>query len=718
MKIQTIIIIKIQVIFDNNFIPMHNFKYIFLISTSIIFTFHNVIFGQINPNNITIARDSFGVPHIFCKTDAELAYGLAWAHSEDDFKTIQQAYLAGNAILTKYIGIKGSGADFLSQIIRSDEIVERDYEKKISPEYKKILEAYSQGINTYARLNPDKVLNPELFPVTPKKMLKYAQLQLFISSEGDYWVSKIVNNDIKYVVIDQSNELYSNPQKGSNTFAFNSNKTKDGKTYLAINTHQPLDGPVSWYEAHLKSEEGTNILGGLFAGSPNVLIGTNENLAWCHTVNRPDKTDVFALEMDPKNKYTYIVDGKKYKLEKFKAELTIKFLGMPLKIKKSYFRSIYGPTLKNKSGYFSVRTPSLYEIRALEQWWRMGKSRNFTEFYSNLKMKAVPGYNIGYADKNDTIFYISNGLIPKRKEGYDWKNVVPGNTKETLWTSTHNIEELPQVIQPKSGYIYNTNHSPFLSTSKKENPVMERFSTNMGFETYNNNRSTRLKMLIDQNKKIDYKKFKEIKYDNKLPTPLAYSWMDINTLFEIDPSIYPDISNILIEIQNWNRKADVNSYGAGAYAILYFKLGKYYRKLPEPKIFPKTHLISALRDVKKHMNKYFGTEKVTLGDFQKLVRGDKEIPIFGLRDVLTAMASVPYGKGLSRVTAGESYIELVKFTDEGPEIESIISYGSSDDPESIHFDDQMDEYASFKTKKMTLDKNQVLLNAIRIYSPK
>ncbi len=240
----------------------------------------------------------------------------------------------------------------------------------------------------------------------------------------------------------------------------------------------------------------------------------------------------------------------------------------------------------------------------------------------------------------------------------------------------------------------------------------------MGFETYNNNRSTRLKMLIDQNKKIDYKKFKEIKYDNKLPTPLAYSWMDINALFEIDPSIYPDISNILTEIQNWNRKADVNSYGAGAYAILYFKLGKYYRKLPEPKIFPKTHLISALRDVKKHMNKYFGTEKVTLGDFQKLVRGDKEIPIFGLRDVLTAMASVPYGKGLSRVTAGESYIELVKFTDEGPEIESIISYGSSDDPKSIHFDDQMDEYASFRTKKMTLDKNQVLLNAIRIYSPK
>ena len=237
------------------------------------------LFCQINPDKITIARDSYGVPHIFAETDAELAYGLAWAHSEDDFKTIQQAYLAGNSILSKHLGIKGSGADFLSQFIRSEEIINRDYENIISPEYKKILEAYSQGINSYAEQNPEKVLLPDLFPITPKKMLKYGQLQLFISSEGDYWTNKIIKDDLIYKVVDQSNELYSKQDKGSNTFAFNSNKTKDGNTYLAINTHQPLDGPVSWYEAHLQSEEGTNILGGLFAGSPSILIGVNENLA-------------------------------------------------------------------------------------------------------------------------------------------------------------------------------------------------------------------------------------------------------------------------------------------------------------------------------------------------------------------------------------------------------------------------------------------------------
>ena len=118
------------------------------------------------------------------------------------------------------------------------------------------------------------------------------------------------------------------------------------------------------------------------------------------------------------------------------------------------------------------------------------------------------------------------------------------------------------------------------------------------------------------------------------------------------------------------------------------------------------------------MLKYFGKEKIKLGEFQKLVRGDKQIPIYGLRDVLTAMKSVPYKDGMTRVNAGESYIELVKFTPNGPEIESIISYGSSDNPNSKHYNDQMDKYASFQTKKMSLSKKEALEKAIKIYSPK
>lgn len=673
--------------------------------------FYNV-FSQINPDKIDIVRDEFGVPHIFAKTDAEVAYGLAWAHAEDDFETIQIGYLAGNNLLSKHLGNVGLGADFISQFIGSEDLFESKYDSDISSEYKNIVKAYALGLNSYAREHPDEVFVEDLFPVNEKKMMRYAQLQLFISSNGDKWVSNIIDNKLSYNF--SKEEQY----KGSNTFAFNSTKTKDGSTYLAINTHQPLDGPVSWYEAHLCSEEGTNILGALFAGTPNILIGTNENLAWAHTVNQPDKTDVFALEMHPDKKLQYRVDGTYLKLEEKKAKLRFKLLGIPLSIKKKFYKSIYGPTLKNKSGFYSVRTPALFEIRALEQWWRMNKAKNFTEFYKVLKMKALPGYNIGYADKNDTIFYISNGLIPKRAKNYDWGSVVPGNTRKTLWTESYEIEELPQVIQPKSGYFYNANHTPFKSSAEEDNPDPTNFDSNMGFETYDNNRSTRLKQLIDEYEKLDYDDFKRIKYDRQYPRPYTFNWMDIHYLELLDSKKYPDIEMLIERLQAWDRKANKNSFGAGTFAVLYDQLRPFYSKIPEPKIFPASYIIQALRNTKEYLLKHFNTTDVKLGDYQKLVRGSKELPIFGLPDVITAMSSRPYRDGKVKVVSGESYIELIRFTDKGPEIESVISYGSSDHPDSKHYDDQMEMYANFKTKKMTLNKDSVYKNAKRIYNPK
>ena len=668
-------------------------------------------FAQINPQDVEIVRDNFGVPHIFGKTDADVAYGLAWAHAEDDFKTIQQGYLAGNALLGKHIGTKGAGADFIAQFIGSKEIVENEYDHKISPEYKKIAEAYAQALNQYASTHPEEVLEDDLFPINPKMMLRYAQLQLFISSRGDYWVQRIVGNNVKL-------EAPKEEITGSNTFAFNSSKTTDGNTYLAINTHQPLDGPVSWYEAHLCSEEGTNIIGALFAGTPSILIGANQHLGWAHTVNYPDKTDVFKLEMHPSKKGLYKVDDEYLTLQKKKAKLNIKVLGIPFKISKTYYESIFGPTLKNKSGYYAVRTPALYEIRGLEQWWRMNKSTSFSEFYDVLKMKALPGYNIGYADKNDTIFYISNGLIPKRAEGYNWKEVVPGNTRKTLWTETYDIEELPQVIQPSSGYFYNANHSPFFSSDESNNPSPDDFSKDANFETYHNNRSTRLMNLIEAEDKMSYVDFKRIKYDHQLPKPFVYSWMNINYLEKMNANQFPEIRELILRVQNWNRKATATSLGAGTYLMLYHKLRPYYNQIPDPKIIPTAILVKAFKEVKAHMLKHFGTTKVALGDYQKLVRGNKELPVFGMNDVVTAMSAVPYKDGKVKVIAGESYIELVKFTPEGPEIESVISYGSSDHPESPHYGDQMELYTQFKTKKMTFDKETIYANAERIYHPK
>ena len=666
-------------------------------------------YSQINPKNIDIVRDEYGIPHIYAQTDAEVAYGLAWANAEDDFTTIQEAYLAGNAMLSNYIGLKGAAADFITQFIGSKNLIEEKI-GTISEDYMAVVEGYSQGLNAYASNNPDKVLYKKLFPITPKKMLMYSQLQLFISNEGAYWAGRILNNDTQDDFLDQN-------LTGSNVIAMNSSKTVSGETFLAINTHQPLEGPTSWYEVHLNSQEGTNIIGTMYPGTPNVVIGVNEYLGWSHTVNYPDKTDVFKLRM--KNKRKYIVDEEEYELEKLKAKITIKVLGIPIKINRKYYQSIYGPTLKNKSGYYSIRTPTLFNVKALEQWWRMGKSKNFSEFYNNLKMKELPGFNIGYADKYDTIFYMSNGIIPKRAQGYNWKGIVPGDTKKTLWTEYHNIEDLPQVIQPESGFIYNANHSPFKSTSADENPNEENYNENMGYETYDNNRSTRLIELIESYDRVSYDDFKDIKYDNSFPSKFNYNFMDISIIETLKLQAENDLFELLDIIQKWDRKTDIDSQGAGFYGVLYYQLVRNYRDEIQNnnKIISKEILLSALADTKAYIINNFGSTEITLGDFQKLVRGDKELPIWGLPDVITAMSSRPYKDGKYKVTQGESYIGLVRFNENGPILESIISFGNSDNPESDHYTDQMEKYSKFQTKKMTFDKNIIYSEAKEIYNP-
>ena len=668
------------------------------------------ISSQINPKNIEIVRDQYGVPHIYGKTDAEVAYGLAWAHSEDDFKTIQQGYLAGNGLLSKHIGINGAGADLITQVIESKETVNKLFHT-LSPEFVKVLEGYSAGMNKYAETYPEKILVKKLFPITPRKMARYSFLQLFIANGADRLVRNVFENNVN------SDFIYQNEMNGSNAIALNSNKTGKKETFLAINPHQPFDGPTSWYEAHLISEEGTNIIGATFAGAPCILIGVNKHLAWTHTVNYPDKADIFKLQMHPKKKGVYLVDKKEFKLETKKAKAYIKILGIPIKVSRKFYKSIYGPTLKNKSGYYSIRTPSLYNIKSLEQWWKMNKAKSFSEFYEIIKTRNLPGYNIGYADKNDTIFYISNGIIPKRDERYNWRGVVPGNTKKTLWNEYYNIEDLPQVINPKSGFIYNANHSPFKSTSEDENPKAENFSKTMGYELYDNNRSTRLLQLIESHDKIDFETFRKIKNDRTFPTPMNYNFVDINNVFEMVPENYPEFAELLESIQSWDRTADADSYGAGTYAMFYYQANKYYKSYINKK-YSKELIADILLEVKSKMLNDFKTTKVKLGDFQKLVRGDKEIPIFGLPDVITAMRGVTHENGMIKISHGESYVGLVRFTENGPEYESVSPYGTSDDPNSPHYGDQMEMLSEFKTKKMTFDRDLIISNSKRIYNPK
>lgn len=662
--------------------------------------------AQFNINKIEIVRDSFGVPHIFAPTDAEVAYGLAWAHAEDDFYTIQQSYMAGKALLGAYKGKEGATIDYIVHLMRIKELVAAKYGSDISPAYKRLLEGYAAGFNAYAKAHPKEVLLKKLFPITPKDMLQYSVLQLCVLSGADGALKSIFGNTVP--VLDDMKP------GGSNAFAFNSRKTTDGQTYLAINSHQPLEGPVSWYEAHLQSEEGWNIIGANFPGAPTILSGVNEYLGWAHTVNEPDKLDVYQLSINPNNKLQYLFDGQWETLEEKTANLKVKVSGIRIGVKRKVYWSKYGPTVITERGTFSIRMPAQMDIRGLEEWYWLNKAKNFTEFKKALNMMAIPGYNIVYADRYDTIYYLSNGRIPVRDKMYNWRGTLPGNTSKTLWTEIHPLENLPQVLQPSSGFVYNTNHSPFHATEGPDNFKLSDLT--MGYETLENNRSMRFAELIKQYDKVSYEDFKRIKYDGRYPEKFSFA-IDIDSLFMLNASQYPALADLIHQLKQWDRNSDIQNTGATIFAHINYQIYALARQGKQPAILTTPICISLLENTRKDLMQYFGKTNVPLGDYQKHVRGDKSIPLPGLPDVLTAMYSVTWKNGMVKGNQGESYIELVRFTKDGPIIESINTYGASAKKGSPHYTDQMEMFAAQKTKKMSLKKEDAYKNAIRVYHP-
>ena len=663
--------------------------------------------AQINPTNITIARDSFGVPHIFAPTDPEVAYGIAWAHAEDDFETLQLVVLSGKAKLGTGLGKKGAEADYVINLLRVRKTVDEQW-NTLSPDSVASIKGYTAGLNAYAKAHPKEIKYKKAFPFDEKEYLTAVVFSISLFCGVDNVLPQILGGKVATIP-------NFNPQ-GSNAFAMNSKKTTTGESFLAINAHQPQEGPVAFYEAHLQSEQGWNMLGGLFPGGCLIFHGTNENLGWAHTVNYQDKIDVFQLEINPANKNQYKFDGEWINLEVDKAKLKVK--GIPVTIGKNIYWSKYGATVKTAKGVFALRVPATMDIKALEEWYRMNKAKNFTEFYKALSMTSLPMFNIMYADRFDTIFYVSNGKMPRRNPDikYNWKSTIPGNTSATLWTTFKPIGELPQYVNPSSGYLFNTNHSPFLATDVKNNLDMRKFDRNDGYETYHNNRSQRVTELIKSDR-VDYNTFKKIKFDQQLPAELKYTY-GIDTMLHLNPTDYPTMKEVITNLQTWDKKAVITSKGAAVFLLVYDYVAKKLVGVPARQL-TKEESIETYQYVNDYMLKNFGRTDLVLGDVQKLVRGDDARPAWGLPDVLTAAYTQPYKDGMRKVISGDAYICFVRYPKNGslPIIESVNTFGASMHKDSPHYKDQMTMFQNQQTKHMTLDKAEVLRTAERVYHP-
>ncbi len=665
----------------------------------------------IRTEQINIARDSFGVPHIFAPTDPEVAYGLAWAHAEDDFTTIQTLILTGKGKLATHMGKKGAPVDFVFGLLNTKATVLAQM-NQFDPKFIHLVKGYLMGLEAYAKAHPEKVLNKHVFPISIEDYLASTVFSVAIFCGVDKALPKILNGTIP--------KLAGFTGEGSNAFAVNAKKSASGETMLVINAHQPIEGPTAFYEAHLQSEEGWNILGGLFPGAPLIFHGVTPNLGWAHTVNFQDKIDIFQLETNKAHPGAYKVDGNWLKLEKRKIKLNIK--GIPFPIYKTAYQSIYGPTVATPNGeFFSMRLPALMDAGALQQWYAMNKSTNFTEFKAALSQNHLPMFNIMYADKSDNIFYISNGKMPYRKadSNYNWSSTLPGNTSATLWNTFKPMSSLPQMTNPNSGYLFNTNHSPFLASSKSDNLNPKDFDVNDGYETYHNNRSRRAKDLIDQLDKISYEDIKRIKFDRQLPSQILFPYgFTADSIFMVDENKYPKLAPIITALKNWDHNAVAESKGALIYNLAYYNVPIVMEGRKNDKLTI-AEAVKVYQIIYDFLQNNYGRTDLTLGDVQRLVRGDENWPQGGMPDVLAAVMSEPFGKGQRKMNSGDAYIGFVKFPKDGslPVIETVNTFGASYNKGDKHYNDQRTIYQAQQLKPMTLDKKIVLEKATRIYHP-
>ncbi|MCB9232998.1 MAG: penicillin acylase family protein [Bacteroidia bacterium] len=678
--------------------------------------------AQINPEDVTIVRDSFGVPHIYGKTDADAAYGLAFAMAEDRFDIIQENMALANGRLGELLPVIGTMADYAWNLFRARKLVEDRYQYDVSPEFRKVLEGYCQGINAYAAGHPKEVRLKGIVPITPQDVLTGYVMSMCLMTGVTAHLSNIVEGN--------AGGQTAQSLRGSNGFAMNSQITPRGEVYLANNSHQPLKGPVAWYEAHINSEQGWNTLGGLFPGGVSIFSGTNENLAWMHTVNMPDLTDVYRLEMNPKDKNSYKLNGEWRKLEVSKAKLKLKVGGLKIPVTKKVYWSEFGPTIKsnkkgrdgNGKGFFAMRFGAIFTIKAAEQWWRMNKAQSFEEFRQVLDMQGLAGLNLVYADKKDNIFYLNNGLFPIRSGDYNWLTCLPGSDSSCIWRKFHPVSSLVQSFNPKCGYVFNTNHSPFLCSGEGCCPDRSQYDPNLGVFDLNNNRSLRfMDLMAAQKGKVNWADFRRIKYDRTYPDSMFVFWLEnVEDAFRMDPSKYLDGARAIMAVNAWNREASPESTGAAYFLLAYNYLYRIARKdhaQYERRKYSEAQMAKAFIYSQKYMQKHFHRQNVTLGELQRHVRGKRDEAIGGLPDVISAMYTQKWKKGKFSSYLGDSYIQLIRFKDNKVDIESCVPYGASNHEDSPHFDDQMDNYLHQRTKTMHLEKDEVMKRAERVYHP-
>lgn len=670
-----------------------------------------------------VIRDAYGVPHIYGSRNADVAFGLAYAHAEDDWFHMEQVLVQNRGELAMIEGQGAAQSDFLMHALGNIQNVADNYETGVSAPARAVAEAYAAGVNLWCAENPRSGCARSM-PATGRDIITgFANRPpFFYGLDGE--IGAILTGEVEIeLATAPAREAYlrttADVELGSNALAVAPSRSTDGHTRMAVNSHQPYTGNVSWYEARLKSDEGIDVIGGLFPGSPVIFGGVGPYFGWAATVNRPDLSDVFKLTVDDEKRPTqYIMDGEWRDLEVRPIRFRVKLWGpFSLPVHRRGLRSEHGPVFVTDRGVFAVSYAGDRELQHMDHYLAMNTARTVDDWRSaQIEFNAIPSINYVTADSLGNIAYFYNAHMPMREAGWDRRKVLPGDTSATLWKGWEPVERLPAVINPASGYVISANHSPLLASAPEDNPSADEFPDSFGLDTLVTNRSLRAQVLYSADEAISREEFFAYKMDH-VYDPRSNVMTMVADLLEAGGREDAELTAALDVIASWDGSADRGSRAA-ALAIL------TGQRTMGGQIHGETSLTAAqemLKSVAAELQATYGRIDPEWGEVSRLSRGGQSWALDGGPDTLRAV----YANGdmaadghLSGV-AGDTYVAIADWAADGTyQIDTIHQFGAATiDQSSPHYADQSPLFADERFRQPPMTLEAVLAEATRDYQP-
>lgn len=708
---------------------------------------------------VTIHRDEWGVAHVFGDTDESTLFGSGYIQAEDYFWQLEDTAIQSIGRYAELRGDEGLKTDLLVRSFELPRTSQEDFETA-RPEHKRFARAFVEGINYFLDKHPE--VKPRIIrrfePWHVVAMDRYIMLTM---AYGGSAAGKPDKDDAQMSSIEKSTSVpkyswqWTDPESaferesfeavGSNAWAIAPSRTKSGHAMLFVSPHQPWHGIGQFYEMHLHSKETLRFTGACFFGSPVPVLGHNEYLGWAYTVNEPDVADSWTVSFDdPDEPLNYRYGDGHRKAEEWTEKIGL-LLGDKVEEKNITFRKTHhGPVVRQKDGkHIAARVGRLYSTDRFEQALSMLRAQNFKEWYQAFSYCAIPMFNVAYADRDGTIFYAYNGAVPVRREGFHWKGTVDGSNPETEWNGYHTLDQLPQVLNPKCGYVQSCNSTPF-TTTELENPDPGDFPDYMVREIgIDRRRAKRSRQLLSEAKAVTYDEFQALSFDTHLywhKTELDNWKREFAALQESDPDKAARVKPYLDHLAQWDGNADVDSTGAALCIHWYEELygtGQAENLKPQYQNDSAARLM-ALVATGETLQSHHGDWKVRWGDIHRLVRvsyaadtlaagvttmpWQQSLPVpgapgpLGVICTIYSSPSIPLIRPQRIALVGCSYMSVVEFG-ETVRSGSLVPYGTSGDPASPHFQNQRPLLSEGRYKNAYYYPDEVLAAAIRSYHP-